>query len=121
MYIIFFIHIQPKANSMSAHGGGMKLAKKQTTNNPFSDWGVTNVQEEVDFECTEDSGLQQASAYNWDSPGQDGDFFSSAMGLPKVQLFNCHVFQFWGRLYYQLCHDVCMFVSKITQKIVDRF
>ena len=41
----------------------------------------------MEFESTEDSGLQPASDYNWGDPGKEAtgdDFFSSAMGLPKV-------------------------------------
>lgn len=33
---------------------------------------------------TEDSGLPMAGEYNWGGETNQGDFFTSAMGLPKV-------------------------------------
>lgn len=61
-------------------GAALKLSAK-TPKPAEEDWGGDFGNE---FVSTEDSGLPMAGEYNWGGETNQGDFFSSAMGLPKV-------------------------------------
>ena len=79
-----YLSILVKGGQEKSSGSSLKLGAK----NPKSaedEWGGDFGNE---FVSTEDSGLPMAGEYNWDTTGEtdQSDFFSSAMGLPKVRV-----------------------------------
>lgn len=71
----------PQSGQEKSSGTAMKLGAK-TPKPAEEDWGGDFGNE---FVSTEDSGLPMAGEYNWggETTSNQGDFFSSAMGLPK--------------------------------------
>lgn len=80
MYVHVYEISSVQSGQEKSSGTAMKLGAK-TTKPAEEDWGGDFGNE---FVSTEDSGLPMAGEYNWGGETNQGDFFSSAMGLPKV-------------------------------------
>ena len=103
-----YLSILVKGDQEKSSGSSLKLGAK----NPKSmadEWGGDFGNE---FVSTEDSGLPMAGEYNWDNTGEtdQSDFFSSAMGLPKVRvcfeiLSAIHFFSNAGERITTLCTE----------------
>lgn len=84
MYIHFVIYLYEIFSVQSGREKSSGTALKLSAKSPKpaeEDWGGDFGNE---FVSTEDSGLPMAGEYNWGGESNQGDFFSSAMGLPKV-------------------------------------
>ena len=118
MYLSLLVKGGPEKSS----GSSLKLGAK----NPKSaaeEWGGDFGNE---FVSTEDSGLPMAGEYNWDNTGEtdQSDFFSSAMGLPKVRvcfvdheiLYAIHFFQMLVKGLPLFAQKICFVVRKLIRK-----
>ena len=116
------LSILVKGGQDKSSASSLKLGAK----NPKSDedeWGGDFGNE---FVSTEDSGLPMAGEYNWDTTGEtdQSDFFSSAMGLPKVRVrfvdhenfICCSFFSNAGERITTLCTENLFCCEKVDYK-----
>ena len=117
-----YLSILVKGGQEKSSGSSLKLGAK----NPKSaedEWGGDFGNE---FVSTEDSGLPMAGEYNWDTTGEtdQSDFFSSAMGLPKVRvcfvdheiLYAVHFFSNAGERITTFCTENLFCCEKVDYK-----
>lgn len=94
-YVLTYVHVYEISSVQSGQekssGTAVKLGAK-TPKPAEEDWGGDFGNE---FVSTEDSGLPMAGEYNWggETTSKQGDFFSSAMGLPKVGVCCVNIIQ----------------------------